>query len=298
MRAYVRLLCPNEQVAELGPGDIIGRSAVATLAINDACVSEAHAMVSLRGDQLMLLSLRGRFTVNGTMQRDVALEAGQTIHLAPELAYEVLETSLPESVLGIEGPGLPRRVLTGVCSLALSPKPTLTTQYNGDADAHLWSSGAAWFVRVRGEKAKPLRAGGTFEIQGQSFRACAIPLESAQARATRIDQAMASPIRIIARYDTVHIERDGKIVETIGGVAARTISELVSFGVPVPWAVLAGEVWPGDDPSLLRHRLDVTLSRLRRRLKNASIRSDIISNDGAGNFELHLRDGDEVVDDT
>lgn len=55
MRAYAKILAPDDTEWLLGPGDRIGRLASAALTIDDARVSEAHAMISLRGGELRLL---------------------------------------------------------------------------------------------------------------------------------------------------------------------------------------------------------------------------------------------------
>jgi len=60
MRAFVRLRCTDGSIAELTHGDLIGRLGTAALHFDDARISEAHAMISLRGQELKLLALRGR----------------------------------------------------------------------------------------------------------------------------------------------------------------------------------------------------------------------------------------------
>jgi pSer/pThr/pTyr-binding forkhead associated (FHA) protein len=61
--ALVRL--PDGSVETLYVGDIVGRTWSAAVRIDDPDVSEAHALVSLRGERLWLLALRRRFTVSG-----------------------------------------------------------------------------------------------------------------------------------------------------------------------------------------------------------------------------------------
>ena len=52
------------------------------------------------------------------------------------------------------------------------------------------------------------------------------------------------------------------------GLMARILTELVQLGGPAPWEVVAGAVWPDErDAFSLRKRWDVTLGRLRSRLK-------------------------------
>ena len=296
MRAFVRFRAPDGSEEELGPGDMIGRSAAASLSIDDVRVSEAHALVSFRGDQLRLLALRGRFAADGQRTTDVALRAGLRIHLGPELAVEVLEVALPEYVLGLEGDRLPPMVLPGTCSLSLAPQPTLQPRYDGDADAVFWSTGESWRMQLRGEPAQPLHSGLRFRIQDQEFRAVDLPLTSAAPTALGGDHRV--PLRLVAQHSTVHL-RQGQRSLSIGGNAALVLSNLAVSQAPFPWEQLAREVWPGDDDSMaLRRRLDTLLSRLRRKLRDARIRSDLVRADGSGNFALLLEADDEVVDET
>ena len=60
MRPHARVLDHRGAVHELAAGDLIGRLPSSRLRFGDARVSEAHALVSLRGSELKLLGLRER----------------------------------------------------------------------------------------------------------------------------------------------------------------------------------------------------------------------------------------------
>ena len=92
MRATVRLRLPDGSVDHLGPGDIIGRTWTAALRLDDPGVSEAHALVSLRGETLKLLALRGRFLVDGQPSVDVDLAPGQHLRISQETELVVIVT--------------------------------------------------------------------------------------------------------------------------------------------------------------------------------------------------------------
>ena len=110
MRAYAKILAPDDTEWLLGPGDRIGRLASAALTIDDARVSEAHAMISLRGGELRLLGLRGLFVVDGPPVQEVTLREGLEVQLAPGVSLEVLEIELPDAVLALQSDELPRQV--------------------------------------------------------------------------------------------------------------------------------------------------------------------------------------------
>ena len=117
MRAFVRIRTPDAQTVVLGPGDIIGRLATAALHLDDGRISEAHAMVSLRGRELKLLALRGLFAVAGKPIDEIVLREGLAVELARGLEIYVEDVVLPTALLAIEGEGLPRQVLAGTSSL-------------------------------------------------------------------------------------------------------------------------------------------------------------------------------------
>ena len=65
------------------------------------------------------------------------------------------------------------------------------------------------------------------------------------------------------------------------------------------WDDLAAEIWSDDLPrQVLRSRWDMQMMRLRKRLKEAGIRTDLIRPDGAGLIELVLGIQDKVIDET
>lgn len=285
MRAYATLRGPDGRIHELVPGDIIGRLHTAALAVDDGRVSEAHAMLSLRDGAMRLMALRGVFALDAGPLEELVLDAGQRILLAPGVALDVLDVVLPEAVLGVDGPPRP---LPPVCSVVHG---RLRTGWQADATAWIWSTGEGWSVRDE-HGTRPLAPGDA--VQGLAM--VAIPL--AETAPTRQD-GLSSPLHIVAHYDSVHLHRRGRRVLTLSGVLARLVSELVLLDGPVPWSVLAAEVWPdATDPQLARMRLDANLARLRRKLKAAGVRSDLVQPSGGGLIELRLQPMDQVDDRT
>lgn len=256
-------------------------------------------MVSLREGQLRLIGLRGAFAIDGKPVGEVALEDGLRIQLARGLWLEVVAVELPETVLGVDGAAVAtRQVLPGVCSVVAGPR--LVKGWKDPALAWIWSTGAGWSARVSGGAARIIAAGDRLTLPDDSglVRFVDIPLHAAGRTATRQQGGVDAPLHLIARYDTVAIHRDGEVVSAFGGIHARVIGELVSMDGSAPWRVLAGELWNETDDALLRSRLDVTLSRLRRRLRKARVRTDLVRSDGAGTVELLLYPHDSIEDRT
>jgi len=267
--------------------------------LDDGRVSEAHAMVSLREQELRLVALRGGFAVDGRPVSEIALRAGMEIVLAQGLSIEVEDVYLPSVVLGVESARIPRQVLPSVCSILERPEPRLLTGYAERGGAWIWYTGDAWRLRLGNEPPRALLAGDTFMVGDERLHAIDIPLAAAGLAPTRPHGGVATPLRILADFDTVHLFRNEVVAAVLGGIPARIISELVALGGPAHWTVLTGLLWPQEpDPDVVRSRLDVNLSRLRRKLREVRIRSDLVHTDGAGRIELLLYPDDVVEDRT
>lgn len=295
-QAFVVVRLPDGQRVRLGPGDIIGRMWTAALQLHDPRVSEAHALVSLRGGDLRLLPLRGVFAVGGQVPRELTLAPGQQIAFADGLVLEIEEVELPEAVLALVGPGLAPQAAPALCSVYGGPRARLVVGYEPAAHAWVWSTGADWWLEVGAEAARPLHVGDAFDVDGARFEAVALRLGDAGGEPTR-RAPPSRPVHIAAWYDTVELTVEGEPPVRLGGIGARLLSELVSIGGPAPWEAVAAELWPTEtDRGQLRRKWDVTLVRLRARLRQGGIRDDLISADGSGSFGLRRIEGDTVDD--
>jgi len=297
MRPTARFRAPDGRVVELGHGDLVGRLESAALHLDDPRVSEAHAMVSLRGAALKLLALRGRFTVRGKALASVDLTPGLVVHLARELPLEVLAVTLPDRVPGIRLAGRSVRVLTGVCSLFGGPKSELRPGFHSGALAHLWMRADGMQLRRPGVADQTLRPGDSVEVDGVTLEVVEMALEAEGQYVTTARGAVAAPLEIVTRYESAHIYREEEPALVLTGISARILSELASFGVPVPWSTVACEVWPDEEPEEIRAKWDVNLGRLRKKLETARIRGDLVFSDGRGNVELRLERDDVVRDE-
>lgn len=297
MHASVRLRGPEGAEHELVHGDLIGRVWSASLQINDARVSEAHAMVSLREGELHLIGLRGAFAVDGHPLGEVVLRDGLRIVLAPGVELAVLEVRLPPTVLGLQGAGLPPTMLPGVCALVDGPL-RLCRGTRHDALATIWNDGEQWWVRGSGGGERPLEEGDVVPAGPHALTACAIALGTAGPGAT-LARSLSPPLEIVVRYDTVHVHRAGHAPVTLSGNQARLVSELAACRAPLDWVSLARLLWrDGAEPAQLRSRIDVVTSRIRRALRAHGVRVNLVRADGAGLIELLLYPEDTVRDET
>lgn len=284
---------PDQDPVPLGHGDLIGRATAAAMIVEDARVSEAHAFVSLRSGRLRLLALRGRFRVAGNVVADVELSPGLDVELADGLTLHVHEVSLPSVLVGVEGPGLPRQALPGTVALDVRPTVRLRPGWQPDAAAVLWSLDDAWRLTRPGRSARPIAPGDVIDLDGWPLAIVAVPLDAAGQQRTVV--GFAAPLRLEARFHTVRVLADDRAPVVIGGLHGRILSELIALDGPVDWTVVAAEVWGGEPDDAMRRRWDVTLSRLRARLRTLGLRDDLVHADGAGHVELLLHAGDTTA---
>lgn len=296
MQVRVQMRLPDTRVVELAPEAIIGRMRSATLRLNDPAISEAHAMVSLRGASLRLLALRGRFEVDGRQLADIALSPGQRIVLTPQIALDVVSVSIPPEIIGIRARDLPLQVLPPVASIA-ADTGDVGAGFHPEAAAVLWLDGDVVYLRdLSGTRPETtLAMGEAFDVAERTYVLERMRLEAADAPATQRGH-LDEPLTLKLMYDSVHIEH-GPHVAAVDGLPARILCELAEIGAPVEWRTVAREVWPHEvDDGLLRRNWDACLARLRRALLEQGVRGDLVRAAGRGRVELFLRAGDTVDD--
>jgi len=284
----------------LRPGDFVGRHRGAALRVDDPRVSEAHAMISLRDGELVVLALRGGLAVQRQRVGKAVLVPGLQVRLAKGVYLTVLECHLPAEALGlIVDEQEPQLLLGSAASLIGEPEPGLSLRFDPDALAQLWSDGVGWRIQARGHEAVELVPGVPVALEGHRVEAVMVPLQRAGQDATVLGGRVHPPLRIVAHYDTAHIHREGVEPVLLSGNGARILGELVALDGPAPWEVVAGQIWRDEpEPHRLRRRWDVNLGRLRAKLEQHGVRPDLVRSDGTGNVEFVLLQGDVVEDRT
>ncbi len=275
-------------------GAMIGRLAGADVQVDDPRVSEAHALVSLRGRDLKLLALGGAIEVDGRRAPRAALRAGQNIRLAVGLELEVLEVELPTSLLALEVGDAPALELAfPTASLIHDGALRLVRGFVLEARAHVWAEADRWRIRVGDALPEELREGDAWTVAGVELRAVRIPVEQIGAPSTVDRGRLHPPLRLVlsAENARIYVGEDEKAL--LSGQMARILSAVSDE--PAPWHEPASEVWPAErDPLVLRQNWDAALYRLRRRLREAGVR-DLVRTDGTGNVALALLPGDSVA---
>lgn len=294
---------------ELPPESIIGRMANAQLRVDDPRISEAHALVSLRGTELRLLALRGRMSVNGKPVTDVRLTVGLRIVLAGCYPLEVCAVRLPEEVLAVIDP-TSDEPFPAIGVVAFFPDSTNPVRHGFDpvAAAHLWASGERATLRFNDpssleDPAPPhdleLVSGDSFSVAGITYALSTVDIRSLGIDATVDTGHREGALTLQLLYDTARVTGAHGRTCTLDGMRARTIAELHAIGQPVAWQELVRILWgeaPGANDAQARQRWDQLLSRIRNKLREAGIRSDLVRSVRPNLVELFLGPDDLVVD--
>lgn len=296
----VTFLLPDGSEAPLGPGGIIGRMGTAALLIDDPRISEAHAMISLRGGDLVLLALRGSLGVGRRRVARVPLQPGMAIELVPGIEIVVTNLTLPDGVLALilnDQPPIP--LVASAYTLQLGEAARLEPGFAPESTANLWISAAeGWRIRFREQEARALQDGFLWEGGGHRLRAVEVPATGAGVAATLASTA-ERPLTIVLRYDTVHVHPADGATMHLAGIPARVLTELGRFAAPVPWEMVARTIWKNEpDRFVLRQNWDRHLKVLRGRLRESGVRPDLVLADGLGNIELVVRPEDRVIDES
>lgn len=296
-QAAVELRLPDGSLRALTVGAIIGRLATADLHLEAPHISEAHALVSLRGAELKLLALRGRLGVAGRPVPEVTLRPGLRVVLGGRTALEVTRVILPDAVPAVTGPGLSPTPIASVMSLWAEPL-RLAPGFVPEASAWVWvRDGALLWRYADRDEPTVLGVGDRFTCGASELEVVALPL-GALSRSPTESSASGSPSLVVAiHYETVQILVGDHLACVLDGIPARITSEVGLMGGPVAWQVVAREIWRQiDDEAMLRERWDSSLGRLRARLKQARIRTDLVRSTRGGQVELFLLPGDRLDD--
>jgi len=275
--------------------------------IEDPRVSEAHALVSLRGAELKLLALRGRLSIDGKPKTDVVLTLGLRVTIAGYFGMTVVALELPHEVLVLVPVDLPDEAIGthGVVAIFPSSPAMLRPGFDPAAAAHVWSEDNQTVLRLdrpspAGPEDRRLVPGDIFEVEGRSFRLDLVPRAMLEARPTSDRGNYETRLKLILKFDLVRIHSaDGRSV-VLDGIAARMVSELHEIGAPIAWQEIARLLWPNEETgtSAIRQRWDQLMTRVRMRLREAGIRSDLVRPSHRGLVELQLGPDDEVEDQT
>lgn len=299
---FVQLRLADGRQVHVSPPAIIGRMATADLCIPDPRLSEAHALISHRGSDLRILSLRGRISLGPRVVEELTLAAGQDLLLADEVLLRIERVVLPQRAISIHGvTGESTIVGGGVYSLLPADRGLmLHTGYRPGACAYLLCDCFSVSLVVGDTPAEELQIPSTFLVDSHRLSLISLPLitENQTLGPPSSVPAERLPVRITSRGDTVRLEAPSRAPLVLGGLAARILAEVIAMGGgPVHWKVVADEIWPGEDNVLhLTDKWQKAVQRLRSKLISGGLRENLVYRDRSGLIELLLLDGDVVVE--
>jgi hypothetical protein len=305
MRVKARLLLDDGRRIDVVPGALVGRMPQATVRLDDPRVSEAHALISMRGAQLRLLALRGKISVDGKPRTDVILTPGQRIVVAGTFSLTVEAVELPSRVLAVQLCAPPWDVVGAHGVVALFPQSAtpLRPGYSPEAAAHVWTRDHGSVLRrthSAGEETDSnLEAGSTFEVDGLTFGLDWVDRDTLEVQPTTDLGHDQTRLKLILAYDSVRITADDGRFAVVDGIGARVLCELWEIRVPIGWQEVAKLIWPDHDTlseRTIRQRWDQLLTRIRMRLREAGLRSDLIRATNRGLVELAVGPNDTVED--
>jgi len=277
-------------------GGLLGRHPSAALHRPEATVGEAHALLSLRGGRLVLIALRGSLFVDSEPAGEVVLRKGQSLGLGREVTLRVEALHLPETVLGLAGLG-EEPVALDPGPWSILPGPTLAAGLRPEARALLAPLGLGWALLQDG-RSRAFGPGDKIELDGHRLTGLDLPLSYATRKRTVVVEAPAGPTLEIEVWRAITRLRaaDGHHLDLVGH-PARILREIVLNGQPMHWLELAEVLWEEKEVDL-RANWRRQLQVLRRKLRVAGIRSDLVRSLGDGRAMLDLRPGDRLVDHT
>ena len=278
--AAARFRLPEGPEVAVLPGGILGRLSTAALRLADPRVSEAHAMVSLRGQELRLLSLRGWLWVEGSHVSEVVLTKGLVVGLCPDLLLTVTEVSLPSTLLALrcpDGSVHPLHAHLGeAASLVGGPPWALVAGHRLEARARL-TVADGWFVSVDAGPPVELLPGGRIGLPGLELGVEEVPFVGGGADPTA---TQGSPRWTCAvELSLTRFWKEERPVLTLRGRPHQLLAELAAFGPGevVDWRFVSTMIWTdvSDEQGLLNN-FHKTLKVLRQKLLESGLPTTLV----------------------
>ena len=297
MKSYATFTVTGQQEPiHLAPGDFIGRSYKASLILSDPRISEAHAMLSLRGQSLKLLALRGRFRHEGQVLLELDLKPGQAIELAKDIWLNCVEVCLPKHIPALRINQLPPVVLTNTISIFLTADPYIKQGVQPQADAMIWSSGDSWHITFGDGPSQRLNIGDQWAHDDHLIHVLDITRREEAQLFTRSHIQQPLTLNVVDQRVHIHNEVDPPVI--ISGVPGKILAALLRQSGSAHWTAIARQVWLNDKAGedVLRPRFDVGLGRLRQQMKALFNTEDaLLEFDGTGILSIHLSKQDTIL---
>lgn len=279
---------PSGRDIRLGSGGVIGRGAWTTLRLDDAEVSEAHALVTRRDARFRLLPLRGAITVNGETVGDAILRPKLEVRLSRNTVLTVRDVVVPTESLALMGIG-PDAVLVAECPQSLvGTPPALVAGLRRDALLWLWPDDGTWLARARGEEPEVVEPGRAWLLGGVEV---VVFGQSTVASAAGTVATRRGPLSVSVEPGLLRLRAEGGTTLSLGGNQAEFLTLLLDRAEPVHWTEIARYFWPEREQHRWRERFDAMVKGVRAKLREHHLRGDLLwSWDGAYRVALAAED--------
>lgn len=274
-------------------GDLLGRSPRSAVPLQDPRVSEAHALVSLRGDGFVLLGLRGTVWTGVRWGAEVPLVEGRSVRLADGIEFLVRHVQLPHAMLALQGFPDGLVVLNApVWSLFVAPLRA-HPGFDGTARAWVWSSDGPWWRRSGEGEVVPLDVGDRFEVGTHLLDVVGVAVNEGRVTQTATERGQHPPLDIVIGEALTRIRMAGRET-TIGGRPhdiLRHTALLTRHQDSVHWTEVAQCIWRVNPTP---HNWYRNRTRLAAMLREAGLPHQLYQMH-QGRVRLHLRPEDRLT---
>lgn len=263
-------------------GNLIGRSAIARLRLQRPDISEAHAMISLRGGALWLLYLRRPASIDGRPVWELPLEAGVVAPLADGVALKVCGIWGAGEVLALQLGEHPPLALSGGHQSLGADGVLVDGRLAGALAEVWWTDGEPWILVLGEAGAEPALPERSWTTGGQELKVVLAP-SAGTAWTQRVAVRPSTTVRTSARLTRVEDEL-GASCELKGNsslvcysLAIRTRDQ----GKGVAWTAVGSALWGAKRaPFMWENMRNNVLYRLDQRLRAFGLRDDLIRREG------------------
>lgn len=267
MYAAVQLrVQPGGATARLLPGELVGRGLRAALPVLHPAVAEAHALVSLRDEGLVLLPARGALFVDGaavSRERGVRLHEGLRVALTASgsVTVEVAGLHLDPEAAALcldDGPPL---TLRPDCLYRVAPGEVPWLRPDEGGEIAVFFAEGAWYVRV-GARTAALDEEQAVELGGgHLLRLDCVPVLAPTSPPT----SHRAPVELHAWPARVAVRGAGVPEDSpeLGGRPGHCLARLARRPGPVRWEEVLPE---GYRAQLGRNSADKNWAYLKRRI--------------------------------
>lgn len=267
----------------------MGRLRGAAIRIQDPRVSEAHALITLRGAQFVMLALRGRLRlVGGEARGRIDLQAGQRIELNEGVEVVVDAVAISPTllaILGLEPDPVP--LLSPEISLVGDPLH-LVPHNHGDAVLRVWRSQAQWWIGPPAGAPAPLRVGHRQEVDGHELRWELVSTSLVSVDPTTLREFWPPlEVDVFGQHTELLLRGEGTPHRLTGNLHSmvRWVATMARLGHAVHWLEVAKRIWRVNHTRANWYR---TLGRLKGKLRDLRLPENLVETK-AGLVRLALR---------